>query len=139
MKKLLFLSLIAGALISTTTFAQTGPAPSQPKPIVQLPTPEQQAAMLHEAKEKQRPMLVEKAGLTAAQADKVIEINFEIRNQAATVLAGLNDADRAARIAELKSLKEKKYSEIPLTAEQIKAVYAAYEDMGKNMQKKERN
>jgi hypothetical protein len=137
MKKLLFLSFISGALISTTTFAQGGPAPSQPKTTVQQPTPEQQAAILQEAKVKQRPMLVEKAGLTDAQADKVIEINFEIRNSAATVLAGLNDADRAAKIAELKALKEKKYSEIPLTPEQIKAVYAAYEEMGKNMQRKQ--
>jgi hypothetical protein len=46
-------------------------------------------------------------------------------------LQGLNDADSTAKLAEIKAAKEKKYSEIPLTAEQIKAVYAAYEDMGK--------
>ena len=84
-------------------------------------------------------MLVEKAGLTTAQAERVIEINFEIRFQAATALQGLNEADRTAKLAEMKATKEKKYSEIPLTAEQIKAVYAAYEDMGKNMQKKQGN
>ena len=140
MKKLLFLSLISGALISTTTHAQGGPAPSQPQPVTQQPqqfTPEQLATMLKDAKATQSPMLVEKAGLTTAQADRVIEINFEIRTQAATALAGLNDADRSAKIAELKTLKEKKYSEIPLTADQIKAVYAAYADMGKSMQKKD--
>src|SRR5687767_7702421 len=98
MKKILFLSLISSALISTTTFAQGGPAPS-PQPVTQQPqqfTPEQQASMVKEAKAKQSPMLVEKAGLTAAQADRVVEINFEIRFQAATALAGLNDADRSA-------------------------------------------
>jgi len=137
MKKLLFLSLISGALISTSTNAQ-GPATKQ-LPATQQATAEQQANMLKEAKEKQKPMLVEKAGLTNEQAEKVIEINFEIRQQAATALRGLNDADRAAKLAELKAAKEKKYSEIPLTAEQIKAVYTAYEDMGKNMQKKEGN
>jgi hypothetical protein len=142
MKKLLLLSLIAGALISTTTQAQSGPAASK-QPVAQQPqqpqqfTPEQMATMLKEAKEKQSPMLVEKAGLTTAQADRVIEINFEIRANAATALAGLNDADRSAKIAEFKATKEKKYSEIPLTAEQIKAVYAAYADMGKSMQKKD--
>jgi len=83
--------------------------------------------------------LVEKAGLTTTQAERVIEINFEIRFQAAAALQGLNDADRAAKLAELKAAKEKKYSEIPLTAEQIKAVYAAYEEMGKNMQKRQGN
>ena len=138
MKKLLFLSLISCAIISTTTNAQKGPSPSN-QPAKQQPapqfTPEQQAAMLKEAKEKQAPILVEKAGLTQAQAEKVIEINYEIRNQAATVLANLNDADRSAKLAELKALKEKKYNEV-LTAGQIKAVYAAYEEMGRNMQKK---
>jgi hypothetical protein len=94
------------------------------------------ATMLKAAKEKQSPMLVEKAGLTTAQADRVIEINFEIRQQAATTLAGLTDADRSAKIAELKVEKEKKYSEIPLTGDQIKAVYAAYESMGREMPKK---
>ena len=137
MKKLLFLSLISGALISTTTNAQ-GPATSQ-QPVAQQPTAEQWANMLKEAKEKQIPMLIEKAGLTAAQAEKVIEINFETRRGAAAALQGLNETDRAAKLSEIKAAKEKKYSEIPLTADQIKAVYAAYEDMGKSMEKRERN
>ena len=143
MKKLLLLSLIAGVLISTNSNAQgSGPAPSKPQVTPQTQqqqpqfTPEQIAAMVKEAKAKQSPMLVEKAGLTTEQADRVIEINFEIRTQAATVLAGLNDAERSAKIAELKVAKEKKYSEIPLTADQIKAVYAAYESLGKDMQKR---
>ncbi len=136
MKKLLFLSLIAGALISTTANAQ---GPAQPQPAAQLPTAEQYATMLKEAKEKQIPMLVEKVGLTAAQAEKVIELNFEMRKEAATVLQGLNDADRTAKLAELKAAKEKKFSEIPLTTEQIKAMYAAYEEWGKEMQKKAGN
>ena len=127
MKKLLLLSLVFMALVSTKTYAQPDPASAQK---------EAQAKMLKEAKEKQVPMLVEKAGLTVAQAERIIEINFEIREQAATVLSGLGDAERSAKLAELKVAKEKKYSEIPLTAEQIKAVYAAYEDMGKNMPKR---
>ena len=134
MKKFLFLSLIAGALISTTANAQ-GPAATK-QPATQQPTTEQQANMLKEAKAKQIPLLVEKAGLTDAQAEKVIEINFEIRQQAGTALQGLNDADRTAKLAELKAAKEKRYSEIPLTADQIKAVYAAYESLGKDMPKR---
>jgi hypothetical protein len=140
MKKLLFLSLISGALISTNTHAQGPSAKQQPiaqQPISQQPTKEQLATMLQDAKAKQKPLMIEKTGLTDAQADKVIEINFEIRQQAATSLQGLNDADRSAKIAELKVTKEKKYSEIPLTADQIKAIYAFYEDMGKNMPKRD--
>ena len=79
-------------------------------------------------------MLVEKAGISKEQAEKVVDVNFEIRNQAATALQGLNDADRSAKIAELKVTKEKRYSEF-LSADQIKAVYAAYEDMGKTAPK----
>lgn len=141
MKKLLLLSLLAGVLITTTSNAQgSGPSepqqPSKPQPAVQLPTEEQMATMLKEAKEKQSPMLVEKAGLTKAQADRVIEINYEIRAKAGSALAGLTDAERATKMAEFKALKEKKYSEIPLTGDQIKAVYAAYESLGKDMPKR---
>jgi hypothetical protein len=120
MKKFLFLSLIFCAIISTTTYAQAGgPAGGNP------------ASVLQSMKEKQGPPMVEKTGLTVAQVDRIIEINFEIR-QSAVGLRDLNEADRAKKLADLKALKEKKYSEIPLTADQIKAVYAYYEDMGKN-------
>ncbi len=121
MKKFLFLTLLLGALASTSIHAQGGDP----------------AAMLQQMKEKQKPGLVEKAGLTEAQADKLIEINFEMR-MAASGLRDLNEADRSKKIAELKAAKEKKISEL-LTPEQIKAVNAFYEDMAKNRQRKEGN
>ena len=128
MKKFLFLTLILGAIISTTTHAQTGPSTTHAQAG---PDP---AAMLQQMKEKQKPGLIEKVGLTEAQADKLIEINFETR-MASSGLRDLNEADRTKRIAELKATKEKKISEF-LTAEQIKAVNAYYEEMGRNMQRK---
>ena len=64
MKKILFLTLILGALVSTTTYAQPAGDP---------------ATVLQQMKEKQTPALVEKAGLTEAQAHKVIELNYEMR------------------------------------------------------------
>ena len=121
MKKLLFLTIILCAIISTSTYAQNNV---------------DQAAMLQQMKEKQKPGLVEKAGLTEAQADKVIEINLELRMTMMKNMGSLYEADRSKKIAEFKAAKEKKYSEIPLTAEQIKAVYAYYEEMGKNAPKK---
>lgn len=128
MKKFLFLTLIFAALISTTIHAQSGPqAKGQGNP--------DPAVMLQQMKEKQVPGLVSKAGLTEAQANKVVEINLELRMTMMTDMKDLNEADRSKRIAEFKAAKEKKYSEIPLTAEQIKAVYAYYEDMGRNMKK----
>jgi Spy/CpxP family protein refolding chaperone len=120
MKKFLFLTLIFGAIISTTTYAQPAGDP---------------ATILQQMKEKQKPGLAEKVGLTDAQADKVIEINYEMRMQAARELKDLNEADRTKKLAELKAAKEKKFSEF-LTAEQIKAMNTYYEEMRKNMPKK---
>ena len=121
MKKLFILTLAFCALLSTSVQAQGAP---------------DGAAMLQQMKEKQKPGLVEKAGLTEAQAEKVIEINFELRQSMMTGVRERNEADRAKKIAEFKAAREKRYTEIPLTAEQIKAVYAFYEDMGRNMPKK---
>ncbi len=130
MKKLLFLTLIFIAQISTTIHAQSGPqAQGQGNP--------DPAVMLQQMKEKQVPGLVSKAGLTEAQANKVVEINLELRMAMMTDVRELNEADRTKRIAEFKAAKEKKYSEIPLTAEQIKAVNAYYDGMGNRMIKKD--
>lgn len=117
MKKFLFLTLIAGAM-ATTSYAQAGDP----------------ATMLQQMKDRVRPQMVEKTGLTEAQADKVIELNFEMR-MAAAGLRDLSEADRSKKIEELKAVKEKKMNEL-LTPEQQKAVAAFYEGMGKGMPQK---
>ncbi len=119
MKKFLFLTLIFGALISTTTYAQPAGDP---------------ATVLQQMKEKQKPGLIEKVGLTDAQAEKVIELNYEMRMQAGRELKDLNEADRSKKLAELKAAKEKKFTEF-LSAEQITAMNKYYEEMGKNREK----
>ena len=130
MKKFLFLTLILSAMISSTIYAQAGDPPPQAAP--------DPAAMLQQIKEKMRPQMVEKTGLTEAQANKVIEINFEMR-MAASAFRDLNEADRSKKIAELKADRDKKYSEIPLTPEQIASVKSFYENMGKNAPPKNGN
>ncbi len=120
MKKILFLTLILGALLSTNAYAQ--PAGDPP-------------SVLQQMKEKQKPGLIEKVGLTEAQADKVIELNYEMRMKAATELKDLAGDERSKKLAELKAAKEKKFSEF-LTPEQITAMNKYYEEMGKNMPKK---
>ena len=132
MKKFLLLTLIFSAVISTASHAQApGPAANgqaaNPATQAQAPDP---AVMLQQIKEKIKPQMVAKTGLTEAQADKVIELNFEMR-MAAAGLRDLNEADRSAKIAELKAAKQKKMSEI-LTPDQIKAVNDFYENLGKN-------
>ena len=126
MKKYLFLSFILSALISINVYAQGPSATEAPDP----------ATMLQQMKEKFKSPMIEKTGLTESQADKVIEINFELRQSMMTDMRDLNEADRTKRIAEFKAAKEKRYSEIPLTPEQIKAVYAFYEGMGKSRHQK---
>lgn len=119
MKKFLFLTLIFGAIISTNAYAQ--PAGDPPNVLQQM-------------KEKQKPGLIEKVGLTEAQAEKVIELNYEMRMKASTELKDLNAEDRSKKIAELKAAKEKKFTEF-LTPEQITAMNKYYEEMGKNREK----
>jgi hypothetical protein len=119
MKKILFLMLILGALVSTTTYAQAGDPPS----------------VLQQMKEKQKPGLIEKAGLTDAQAEKVIELNYEMRMKASTELKDLTGEDRSKKLAEMKAAKEKKFAEF-LSPEQITAMNKYYEEMGKNREKK---
>jgi hypothetical protein len=130
MKKLLFLSLIAGAL-SANIHAQTGPQASKPQ-TGGTPAAFDPATALQQMK-KVVPQMVEKTGLTEAQCNKVIELNFEMRMAAGAL--DVNDPDRSKKIAELKAAKDKKMSEL-LTAEQITAVKNFYEEMGKNMQQK---
>lgn len=116
MKKLLLMTLIFGAIFSVKSYAQTAPDP---------------ATMLQQMKERIVPGMVEKTGLTEAQANKVVEINFELR-QSMAGFRDLNEADRAKKVAEMKVTREKRYAEIPLTAEQIKAVNDFYAAGGAN-------
>lgn len=123
MKKLLFLSFIFSAIVSTTVIAQAG------DPV----------SMLQQVKDRVKQPMVEKTGLSEAQADKVIEINFEFRQQLGDAIKGLSEADRAAKIAELKAAKEQKIRDIPLTDEQVKSLNTFYQEMGKNMPQRKSN
>lgn len=130
MKKYLFLTLAFSAVIATATNAQTASVPSPNASTATATAPSPAAPSLQQMQERLTPQMVEKTGLTEAQANKVIEINFEMR-QAAGALKDLSEADRSKKIAELKATKEKKINDL-LTAEQQKAVAAFYADMGKN-------
>jgi len=134
MKKFLLLTLIFSAVISAATYAQ--PAQQAPQPQQAQPAFDP-AVMLQQMKEKQVPLMVEKTGLSDAKAIRVIELNFEMR-MAASALKDLSEADRSAKIQELKAAKEKKMSEL-LTADELKAVKDFYEGMGKNKPQKPGN
>jgi hypothetical protein len=124
MKKFFFLTLILGALISSTSHAQAGDPQTPPA-----------APTLQQVIEKQAPGLVEKAGLTQAQAEKVIQLNYEMRMQMLN-FQNLSDADRSKKVAELRAEKEKKFAEF-LSADQIKSMNAYHAEMAKNAPKRE--
>ena len=65
--------------------------------------------------------LVDKAKITKAQADKVMEIYNGAREQRMG-LRDLNEADRAKKMEEINADLAKKYKAIPLTDDQVKAV-----------------
>jgi Spy/CpxP family protein refolding chaperone len=134
MKKSLLLTLIFSAIMGVTMYAQTSAGPATAPQQAKETDP---AVMLQQTKDRIRPLMVEKTGLTNEQADKVVEILFEMR-QSAAGLRDLNEADRSKKLAELKADKDKKFSEL-LTPEQIQAVKKFYEEMGRNAQPKSGN
>lgn len=94
------------------------------------------AAMLARMKERIKPHLIEKTKLTDAQADKIIEINFESRQQLRG-LRDLSEEDRKKKMEEVKADTNKKYKAIPLTDDQIKLVDEFFEEQRKNMQQRQ--
>lgn len=96
------------------------------------------AAMLARMKERVKPQLIEKTKLTDTEADKVIEINFESRQQLRG-LRDLSEEDRKKKMDEIKVENSKKYKAIPLTDDQIKSVDEFFEEQRKNMQQQRPN
>ena len=123
MKKLLMLTLLAAAMGTTTVQAQGGGGNGDP------------AAAMARAKERLKPQLIEKVKLTDAQADKVVEINFEQQRQRRE-LRDLPEGDRAKKMQELNAERNKKLAAIPLTEEQVKGVNDFFEEMRRNMQQR---
>ena len=89
------------------------------------------AAMMARMKERLKPQLIEKVKLTDAQADKVVEINFESQRERRG-LRDLSAEDREKKMAELNANRDKKYAAIPLTPEQVKGVNDLFEEMRRN-------
>ncbi len=93
------------------------------------------AQRLERFKERVKPMLVEQAKISEAQADKVITIHFNYSGRQREV-AKLGEADRIKMTEELNAAERKEYSAIPLTETQIKAVKTFFENQRKEMEKR---
>jgi hypothetical protein len=82
--------------------------------------------------------LVEKVKLSETEADKVVKINFEARQQLRG-LRELGEEDRKKKMEEANTDLAKKYKAIPLTDEQVKGVQAFFEEQRKQMQQQRGN
>ncbi len=89
------------------------------------------AKMLEMMKERVKPQLIEKTKITDAQADKVLEI--QVGSQSAMRgMRELSDEERMVKMRTIREENNKKFKDIPLTDDQIKAVNDFYDEMRKN-------
>jgi len=120
MKKFLLMATFVVALSTIEANAQQGGG-----------DPAQREARMKEMKSQ----LVEKAKITEAEADKVMEIQRGNRDK----MQGwrdMSEADRAKKMEEINADNTKKYKEIPLTDDQVKAVNEYFAERRKNMQRR---
>ena len=89
------------------------------------------AQMLEMMKQRVKPQLIEKTKITDAQADKVLEIQLASQGSMRG-MRDLSDDERAAKMKEIRETNNKKFKDIPLTDDQIKAVNDFYDEMRKN-------
>ena len=123
MKKLIMMFAFVLALGSTHLFAQQGGGGNS-------------EAMVARMKERMKPQLIDKAKLTDAQADKVIEYQVEARQQMRG-FREMQEDERKKKMEEINAGLAKKYKDIPLTDEQIKAVEAYFEEARRNFSQRQ--
>ena len=120
MKKLIGLVLLLTTISTSSLLAQGG----------------DQQAMVQRFHDRVKPLLIEQTKLTDAQAEKVIEINVNARQQMRG-LRDLSEDDRKKKMDEVQAGIDKQYKTIPLTDDQIKAVDSFFEEQRKNRQQRQ--
>lgn len=99
------------------------------------------AAMMQRMKERIKPQLVEKTKLTDAQADKVLEVNFNNQRKRRDLRMdqNLSEDDRTKKMKEIDDAQNKELKAIPLTDDQVKAVNDFFEEMRKEQMQRRKN
>jgi len=74
--------------------------------------------------------------VTDAEADKILDINFEFQMKTRPIRMdqSLSDDEKKAKMKEAQDARDKALKAIPLTDEKVKAVNDFYEEMRKQMQ-----
>jgi hypothetical protein len=93
-------------------------------------------AMRARMKERVKPMLLDKTKVTDAEADKILDINFEFQMKTRPIRMdqSLSDDEKKAKMKEAQDARDKALKAIPLTDEKVKAVNDFYDEMRKQMQ-----
>lgn len=126
MKKLLVLVAVFTTVLMSNANAQQGNGNFDP------------AAMKARYVERTKPQLIEKTKLTAEQADKVLDINWDARMKMRG-MRDLSQEERQKKMDDAQAEADKQYKAIPLTDDQIKAVKDFFEEQRKQMQQQRQN
>lgn len=126
MKKLFVLVAVFTTVLITNVNAQGGNGNFDP------------VAMKARYTERVKPLLIEKTKITDAQADKVIDINFDARSKMRG-MRDLSEDERKKKMEDIQADINKQYKAIPLTDDQIKSVNDFFDEMRKQMQQQRQN
>ncbi len=123
MKKMLALVALFATLYVTKADAQEQKQAGDP------------SVMMQKYKEKIKPLLIEKAKLTEAEADRVLVIHFTYAERMRRFKDSAED-EKKKQGEVIHAAEDKEYSAIPLTEEKIKAVDAFFEEQKAMREKK---
>jgi hypothetical protein len=93
-------------------------------------------AMKARMKERIKPMLVKDAGVSDAEADKILDINFDFQMKSRTVRMdqALSEDDKKKKMKEAEDARDASMKAIPLTDEKMAKVKTFYDEMRKKQQ-----
>ena len=93
-------------------------------------------AMKARMKERMKPMLVQQAGVSDAEADKILDINFDFQMKSRPIRMdqALSEDDKKKKMKEAEDARHAAMKAIPLTEEKMVKVKAFYEEMRKRQQ-----
>lgn len=123
MKKIFLAATLFATVATASVSAQGGPGGDM-------------AARAQKMREMLKPRLVEKAGITSEQADKVLDITMEAQRQRRELRqnAGLSSDDKTKKTTAIDEETARKYKAIPLTDDQVKSLNSFFEETRKNSQ-----
>jgi hypothetical protein len=93
-------------------------------------------AMKARMKERIKPMLVQQAGVSDAEADKILDINFDFQMKSRPIRMdqSLSEDDKKKKMKEAEDTRDNAMKAIPLTEEKMAKVKNFYEEMRKRQQ-----